>query len=231
MSTLQQATFNKCTFYWRRLKWSGCLLPQCFENLQSQSESLSPPLSDGDKKSILMNIYVPPVFLEFVIRHLAFSYKESKPIIALLFDGDVTQSFWVCVAIRDRRLLKFLSRPLPWALRNLSLNLASTLFPVILFTRSLPGWAVYIYIYIYIYIGEKNNNNYPLLILYVCPLTKKWSVYNFNGRFIWIVRDRITTTTKNPEKVINWFTFNESNKYLIPYQSARFLAPRCLLYR
>ncbi len=33
----------------------------------------------------------------------------------------------------------------------------------------------------------------PLLILYVCPLTKKWSVYNFNGRFIWTVRDRITT--------------------------------------
>ncbi len=27
-----------------------------------------------------------------------------------------------------------------------------------------------------------------LLILYVCPLTKKWSVYNFNGRFIWTVR-------------------------------------------
>ncbi len=25
--------------------------------------------------------------------------------------------------------------------------------------------------------------------------------------------------------------FNESNKYLIPYQAARFLAPRCLLYR
>ncbi len=25
--------------------------------------------------------------------------------------------------------------------------------------------------------------------------------------------------------------FNESNKYLIPYKSARFLAPRCLLYR
>ncbi len=25
-------------------------------------------------------------------------------------------------------------------------------------------------------------------------LTKKWSVYNFNGRFIWTVRDRITTT-------------------------------------
>ncbi len=27
----------------------------------------------------------------------------------------------------------------------------------------------------------------PLLILYVCPLTKKVSVYNFNGRFIWTV--------------------------------------------
>ncbi len=40
----------------------------------------------------------------------------------------------------------------------------------------------------------------PLLILYVCPLTKKWSVYNFNGRFIWTVRDRITT--KKPEKHI-----------------------------
>ncbi len=38
----------------------------------------------------------------------------------------------------------------------------------------------------------------PLLILYVCPLTKKWSVNHFNGRFIWTVRDRITT--KNPEK-------------------------------
>ncbi len=34
----------------------------------------------------------------------------------------------------------------------------------------------------------------PLLILYVCPLTKKWSVYNFNGRVIWTVRDRTTTT-------------------------------------
>ncbi len=38
-----------------------------------------------------------------------------------------------------------------------------------------------------------------LLILYVCPLTKKWSVYNFNGRFIWTERDRITRT-KNPFK-------------------------------
>ncbi len=25
------------------------------------------------------------------------------------------------------------------------------------------------------------EKNYPLLILYVYPLTKKWSVYNFNG--------------------------------------------------
>ncbi len=40
----------------------------------------------------------------------------------------------------------------------------------------------------------------PLLILYVCPLTKKWSIYNFNGRFTWTVRDRITTI--NPEKHI-----------------------------
>ncbi len=41
----------------------------------------------------------------------------------------------------------------------------------------------------------------PLLILYVCPLKKKWSVYNFNGRFISTVRDRITT--KKTEKRIS----------------------------
>ncbi len=40
-------------------------------------------------------------------------------------------------------------------------------------------------------VGEKLFD--PLLILYVCPLTKKWSDYNFNGRFIWTVGDRITT--------------------------------------
>ncbi len=34
----------------------------------------------------------------------------------------------------------------------------------------------------------------PLLILNICPLTKKLSVYNFNGMFILTVRDRITTT-------------------------------------
>ncbi len=50
---------------------------------------------------------------------------------------------------------------------------------------------IYIYIYIYIYSGGKIFD--PLLILYVCPLTKKWSVYNFNGRFIWTVRDKKTT--------------------------------------
>ncbi len=48
--------------------------------------------------------------------------------------------------------------------------------------------------------GEKKY----LITCWFCTfaLTKKWSVYNFNGRFIWTVRDRITT--KNPEKVINW---------------------------
>ncbi len=36
------------------------------------------------------------------------------------------------------------------------------------------------------YIGVAAGKKWfdPLLILYVCPLTKKWSVYNFNGRFI-----------------------------------------------
>ncbi len=32
-------------------------------------------------------------------------------------------------------------------------------------------------------VGEKLLFD-PLLILYICPLTKKWSIYNFNGRFI-----------------------------------------------
>ncbi len=44
----------------------------------------------------------------------------------------------------------------------------------------------------------------PLLLLYVCPLTKKWSVYNFNGRFIWTERDRITTT-KIQKNLLNFF--------------------------
>ncbi len=53
----------------------------------------------------------------------------------------------------------------------------------------------YIYIYIYMHIHTYSvwgGLFDPLLILYVCPLTKKWSVYNFNSRFIWTVRDRIT---------------------------------------
>ncbi len=50
-------------------------------------------------------------------------------------------------------------------------------------------------------------NIWSLLILYVCPLTKKWSVYNFNGRFIWTVRDRIT-------KKIQKNAFQESYKLI-----------------
>ncbi len=46
---------------------------------------------------------------------------------------------------------------------------------------------IYIYIVYTVYIVRE-------LILHVCPLTKKWSVYNFNDRFILTVRDRITTT-------------------------------------
>ncbi len=59
----------------------------------------------------------------------------------------------------------------------------------------------------------------PLLILYVCLLTNKWSVYSFNGRFIWTVREKIQ---KNSTK--KWLIdlhFNEWNKYLILYQSSR----------
>ncbi len=44
----------------------------------------------------------------------------------------------------------------------------------------------------------------PLLILYVCPPTKKLSVYHFNGWFIWTVRDRITTNYYSIIKKI-WF--------------------------
>ncbi len=36
----------------------------------------------------------------------------------------------------------------------------------------------------------------PLLIFYICPVTKKPSVYNFNGRFILTVRDRIKINYK-----------------------------------
>ncbi len=60
----------------------------------------------------------------------------------------------------------------------------------------------------YMYSGGKLFD--PLLILYVCPLTNKLLVYNFNGRFIWTVRDRITTTKSRKthfKKVIIWCAF------------------------
>ncbi len=74
-----------------------------------------------------------------------------------------------------------------------------------------------IYIYTHIHIHTHTHTQWkkiifdPLLILYVCPLTKKLSVYNFNGRFIWTVRDRTTTTKKcrksHSKKVLNWLAF------------------------
>ncbi len=47
------------------------------------------------------------------------------------------------------------------------------------------------------------------------------------------VRDRITTKNlKNAlPKSYELISILMSDKYLIPYQSARFLAPRCVLYR
>ena len=65
-----------------------------------------------------------------------------------------------------------------------------------------------VWVCVYVQWGKKVFD--PLLILYVCPLTKKWSVYNFNGRFIWTVRDRITTKKSRKthvKDVINWFAF------------------------
>ncbi len=63
----------------------------------------------------------------------------------------------------------------------------------------IPYIDIYTYIYISVYTVGKTLFD-PLLILYVYPLTKKLSVYNFNGRFIWKVRDRITTITKSRQK-------------------------------
>ncbi len=57
---------------------------------------------------------------------------------------------------------------------------------------------------------KKKKYIYPLLILYVCPLTKKLSVYNFNGRFIRTVRDRITKNKSRKthlKNVIHLFAF------------------------
>ncbi len=58
---------------------------------------------------------------------------------------------------------------------------------------------------------------HPLLILYVCPLTKKWPVYNFNGKKIQI--NAFHKSYKLICILMRW------------YQSARCLAPRCLLHR
>ncbi len=59
----------------------------------------------------------------------------------------------------------------------------------------------------------------PPLILYVCLLTNKWSVYSFNGRFIWTVREKIQKNS--PKKWLIDLHFNEWNKYLILYQPSR----------
>ncbi len=67
-----------------------------------------------------------------------------------------------------------------------------------------------------------------LLILHICPLAKKWAFYNVNGRFILTVRDRNNNISMHLKKVTNWFALMSEIKYLIPYQSARFLSPRCL---
>ncbi len=59
-----------------------------------------------------------------------------------------------------------------------------------------------------------------MLILYVCPLTKKWSVYNFNGRFIWTVRQNNNKKIqKNAFQKKFDLHFNEWNKYLTPSQN------------
>ncbi len=59
---------------------------------------------------------------------------------------------------------------------------------------------------------------HPLLILCVCPLTKKWSVYHFNHRIIWTMRDRITTHFADPLQIIkvSRLTFDNSNIQLPP---------------
>ncbi len=60
-------------------------------------------------------------------------------------------------------------------------------------------YRLYYILIIYMYVQWGKNYLIPCWFLYTCPLTKKWSVYNFNGRFIWTVTDR-TTTTKNIQK-------------------------------
>ncbi len=80
-------------------------------------------------------------------------------------------------------------------------------FPYHLIEKSAPIYHIGSFKF-YVQWGKKSFD--PLLILYVCPLTKRWSVYNFNGRFIWTVRNRITTRKSRKmhlKKVINWFAF------------------------
>ncbi len=74
-------------------------------------------------------------------------------------------------------------------------SIVSIYVSIQLFTHS----SILFYISIQLQWGKKIFD--LLLILYICPLTKKWSVYNFNRKFIWTVRARITTT--NPEKRIS----------------------------
>ncbi len=60
----------------------------------------------------------------------------------------------------------------------------------------------------FLYSGKKKCD--PLLILSVCPLTKKWSVNNFNGRFIWTLKD------KKIQKKAFQKSYTFTNKYLTP---------------
>ncbi len=69
----------------------------------------------------------------------------------------------------------------------------------------------------------------PLLILYICPLTKKLSVYNFNGSFIWTVRDRITTKKSRNmhKKSYKLICILMSDKYLTPSQNMTWWQNTC----
>ncbi len=93
---------------------------------------------------------------------------------------------------------------------------------------------------VYVQWGKKKID--PLLILYICPLTKKLSVYNFNGRFIWTVRDR--TTTKNAFKksyklicilmsqISIWSPINQQDFWLPGvFYTGKELSTACYLYK
>ncbi len=76
-----------------------------------------------------------------------------------------------------------------------------------------PTWKLYWTPFIQIYSG--GGGNYLIPCWFFCPLTKKWSVYNCNGRFILEVRDKMTT--KKSRKM----HFNELNNYLTPSQNMK----------